>query len=587
MCGIIGACGKVNFKEYLTAQLRKLDYRGYDSAGIGYFAYDKVEVKKVFGRVSSLESLLPPNIDSRVGIGHTRWATHGRPNAINAHPQCSNDGKIALVHNGVISNYKTLQNQLKVRNYRFFSETDTEVIVNLLDWYYRRSGSFIEALAEASENLEGTYACTIIAEDEPNRLFFLKKGSPLLICKGEEATYISSDPISFEKETGPVYELEDGSYGYLSDKEISVYQKGELVGLKQITLPSSSFDLELNGYSYYMEKEIHQIPQCLDNLVSNYFGEGKLNFESSLLETIGKAKEVEILGCGSSYFAASSASFCFRKNGKKCRAQIASEWDEDQLRQEDAFYILLSQSGETADLIRCQNILNQRAIPHLVITNKKGSTLERKATYCLLLYAGDEVAVASTKTFACEVGLLYLLSSQGRAMDELSSSFKQLGECIEDILARKKEIQNLSAKLSGSLYVLGKGESYPSSQEVALKFKEVSYIHAEAFPSGEFKHGPIALIENDFPALVLISSSKNNASLRLDAEGIKSRQGNPIIICNGPFALDGDDFAFKEIEPELSAIAFGCIGALLSFFYALNKGYSIDRPRNLAKSVTV
>ena len=384
MCGIIGGIGNTDFRSFLLTGLTKLDYRGYDSAGVAYFEQGDIVIHKVCGRVAALASLLPQQLDTKVGIGHSRWATHGKPSVVNAHPHASKSGLFAIVHNGVISNYKTLQNQLKARSFDFVSKTDSEAIAHLLEWYYLRSGSVMEALRLAQEELEGSYAVAILCKDDPKHLYYLKKGAPLSINKTDSGVYLSSDPMALADLGGEFYDLPESSYGYLSENEVACFIGDSKVEPAPFPFQEVAQSTDLHGYRYHMEKEIADIPYAIAALRDNYVQDGKLSFNENLLVALKKAKRVHFLACGSSFFASQCGVASLRSRGKEALASVASEWlgfpyDLD----ESTFFVLVSQSGETADLIHCQRILNDKAIPHLTVTNTKMSSLERKSTYCL------------------------------------------------------------------------------------------------------------------------------------------------------------------------------------------------------------
>ena len=588
MCGIIGGIGNTDFRSFLLTGLTKLDYRGYDSAGVAYFEGDKIEIRKVCGRVAALSLLVPQTLHTKVGIGHSRWATHGRPSVVNAHPHASQSGMFAIVHNGVITNFKTLQNQLKARRFQFVSQTDSEVIPHLLEWYYTRSGSVMEALRLAAEELQGSYAVAILCKDDPNHLYYLKKGAPLLICKTQDGIFISSDPTPLAELGGDFYDLPEGSYGYLGEQEVVCYCGETPTAPTPFPYSGVAQSNELHGYRYHMEKEIADIPYAIAALSDNYLSNGALCFDENLLSALSGAKRIHFLGCGSSFFACQCGVSAFRARGKEALASVASEWlgfpyDLDGT----TFFILVSQSGETADLIRCQAILNEKAIPHLTITNTKMSSLERKSTYSLLLYAGLETAVAATKTFVSEVVLLELLASAlgGAALTE--ADLNCLIEGANAVLGRRNDIEHLLSAFGENTFCLATGRLLPIAREAALKLKEVGYLHAEALASGEMKHGPLALIGEGFPVLALVGEICGQEGLRASLEEIKTRGGVPLVISMASYAQDEDAFVLPNVPAPLVPSLFAIVVDLFAFVLGQSRNHPVDHPRNLAKSVTV
>ena len=590
MCGIVGGVGNIDLRTYLIEGLKKLDYRGYDSAGLSYVKDGKINVYKVAGRVSDLEAHTPPFSEALSGIAHTRWATHGQPNSINAHPHLSKNEHFAIVHNGGIENFRALKNQLKVRGYSFRSETDTEVIANMLERFYDRCGSDLESVRQTVEILEGSFACAIIASDHPNRLYFMKKASPLLIGVAEKATLLASDAYPMIGLTNRFLELEDGDYGFVEEHRAVVYHDGKRVERPLTERNVESFQHDLDGYPHYMLKEIEEIPGTMSALLNNYFDGESFTFNPELIAELRKAKSVHFLACGTSYYASMMGVGYMHYLGKQSTVTIASEWAYDPYSiDEKPFYILLSQSGETADLIRCQKIINDRGALCLAVTNTKGSTIERNATFSCLLYAGLEVAVASTKSYLSQTMFLALLTGaiQGRTKGVVH--VQSLIDACRKIINRREEIHELAkqCKDAKDAFFVGRGFDYYGALEGALKLKEIAYVHAEAYPGGELKHGPIALIEENTLVIGFVSDAEKAPAIRNNLEELASRKAKIVVFSTEPLDRSTDAFIVPQLRPHLAAAALVMVAQYFSYYVALEKGCPIDKPRNLAKSVTV
>lgn len=589
MCGIVGGVGKIDFRSYLLTGLRKLDYRGYDSAGLAYKEKGQIKLYKTVGRVDDLDRITPPFKDSPVGIAHTRWATHGEPSTINAHPQMSHSGLFAVVHNGVIENFRAIKNKLTLEGYSFKSETDTEVIANLLECNYKECHDVLEALRLSVLGLEGSYACAILFKGD-DRLYFMKKASPLLIGVGEGASYLASDPAPMIDFTKKFVDLEDGSYGYISEKEVKVFHDGKPSRVTYTERSVDQFKFDLRGYPHFMLKEIEESPSVIRRLLDNYFDGQKWLFDHSMLKAITECDDVVFLGCGTSHYACLLGVEYMHFLGKRSEAYIASEWAYyPVMSSKRPLYILLSQSGETADLILCQKYINDNGLTNIAITNTKGSTIERKSTYSLLLYAGLEVAVASTKSYVAQVTMLAMLTGALSKTINTTRHLAVLIDSINDLIARKEEIHKLAKKvyMASDAFYVGRGFDYCAALECSLKLKEISYIHAEAYPAGELKHGPIALIEPKTPVIGLISDQLSAMATRNNLVELSSRGANILIVATKALRSDGDDFLVKDVKTYLAAIPKVVFGQYFSYFVSLEKKLPIDKPRNLAKSVTV
>ena len=587
MCGIVGGVGKIDFRNYLINGLKKLDYRGYDSAGVAVLDKKHLFLKKMPGKVEDLAASLPETVPGTVGIAHTRWATHGEPNERNAHPHISMKRKFALVHNGVIENFKALKKDLAKHGYGFLSDTDSEIVVDLLEYNFH--GDVLSAIKKTMGELEGSYACAIIHADEPNRLYFMKNASPLLLGKGEGANYLASDAGAMIGLTESFIDLEDGDYGYLEAEGYAIFSEGNPVEREIVARSKDFYDDDLHGYPHYMIKEIHEIPSVLRRLLDNYLDDGFV-FDKNMLSMIKMASSVHFLACGTSFYACKVGVKYFRSIGKRSGASIASEWAYDPYDiGENPFFIILSQSGETADLIKCQKVINDNNLPNLVVTNSKGSTLERKATFSSLLYAGVEVAVASTKSYLAQIAYLALLVAALKGDGHVEGDIRTLISSIEKILADDSKIKELAyeRKDATDAFYVGRGYDYLAALEGALKMKEVAYVHAEAYPGGELKHGPIALIQKGTLVVGYISDAEKEASSRNNFVELASRGADILVVSDEKYTREGDLLSFPAVPEYLGVGPAVVISQLLAYYLAEAKGLPIDKPRNLAKSVTV
>jgi glucosamine--fructose-6-phosphate aminotransferase (isomerizing) len=589
MCGIVGGIGKADFRSYLLSGLKSLDYRGYDSAGLAYLKDGKISLYKTVGRVEDLDKITPAFSHAEAGIAHTRWATHGVPSTINAHPQFSMRKEVYLVHNGVVENFKALKRKLQTQGYDFNSETDTEVIANLIERSYRASNDPLRSLLDAMNEIEGSFACAILFAGH-DELYFIKRQSPLLLGLGEGANYLASDAVPMVKVAKRFIDIEDDSYGYMNEKEVHLFHGGHEIEPQYVVRKVEECQFDLCGYPHFMLKEIEEGPSIVRRLIDNYFDGVEYTFDPRIVAAIKDSDDIVFLACGTSHYASLLGVEYMHYLGKRSESYIASEWAYyPVVTAKKPLYILLSQSGETADLIACQKYLNDNGLLNLAITNSRGSTIDRKATFSILLYAGLEVAVAATKSFDAQAALLSMLCAACTGEFNNVRHLRQLIECMEDIIARKEEIHDLAKEVAPArdAFYVGRGYDCIASLESALKLKEISYVHAEAYAGGELKHGPIALIEKETPVFGFVSDPISASALRNNLEELKSRGASIYIISTKALHGEGDNFVMNDVKPYLSAIAKVMFGQYLSYFVALEKGLPIDKPRNLAKSVTV
>ena len=591
MCGIVGAVGFISPKEYVFKGLKMLDYRGYDSAGVAYFN-NGIEIYKDVGSVEHLLSIVPQNINTNIMIGHTRWATHGAPTKLNTHPHLSFNKKICLVHNGVIENYKELESFLKEKGYHFYGETDSEVVANLIEYYYLENNDILKTIKLVNSLLVGSYAITFFTNDDNSTMYVLKKSSPLLIGLGNNFNLVASDASPMIDYTNEFIELEDEEFGYLNKKDVAIFDKqGQPVQKQAISKNVEMISHDLKGYPHYMLKEIEEIPQTVNRIINAYFKNDKYQFNEELIDKIKESDHIIFIGCGTSYHAGLVGGRYFEKYNKSVSRFIASEWAfHPTFPGSKPFIIMISQSGETADLIHCLRIIKENNLDNLIITNTGGSTLDRNCMYSLLLRGGVEVSVASTKAYVAQVTLLAMLAASLEDDKSIINDLKQSLDVVYDIQDHYKPlIMKIADELKDKMNVfyLGRSYDYFLSLEASLKLKEISYIHSEAIPGGELKHGPIALVESGLPVLVFITDPDTASSMRSNIEEVKSRGAKVYTISTKKLSRPEDAIIVGDYAYYLSSVAISSIAFYLAYFVAVAKGLNVDKPRNLAKSVTV
>ncbi|MCH3909904.1 MAG: glutamine--fructose-6-phosphate transaminase (isomerizing) [Bacilli bacterium] len=589
MCGIVGGVGKISFRDYLLNGLRSLDYRGYDSAGLAYSKDGEIKLYKTVGRVDDLDKITPHFSGADAGIAHTRWATHGVPSTINAHPQVSMKSYFYIVHNGVVENFKALKKKLSTKGYVFKSETDTEVVADLLEFYFLQSNDPLMAMKKSIADIEGSFACAILIKGY-DELYFMKRSSPLLIGVGKDANYLASDAVPMVKYANKFIDVDDDVYGYIMPSEVHLYKDGKEIAPSYVERNVEECNFDLCGYPHFMLKEIEESPSIIRRLIDNYYNGTKFTFDSRIVKAIATSDDIVFLACGTSHYASMLGVEYMHFLGKRSESYIASEWAYyPVVTAKKPVFILLSQSGETADLIACQKYINENGLTNIAITNSRGSTIDRKATFSLLLYAGLEVAVASTKSYDAQVTILAMLVAAVTKSTNAIRHLRNLTSAIEDIISRKEEIHEIAKKMVNArdAFFVGRGYDNEAALECALKLKEISYIHAEAYAGGELKHGPIALIEKETPVIGLISDPISASALRNNLEELKSRGASIFIVSTKALKAENDNFVINDVKPYLAAVAKVTFGQYLSYYVALEKGLPIDKPRNLAKSVTV
>ncbi len=593
MCGIVGACGALDFRSYLLNGLRKLEYRGYDSCGLfvtnGTFSL----LERSVGVVDNLDRQVPSTFEQvpSVGIAHTRWATHGGVTISNCHPVHSFDRKIILVHNGVIENFTKIRDFLVSKGVSFYGNTDSEIIANLIAYHLRNSAkNMLEAIEIATSKLNGSYSLAIVHFDEPQRLYFAKNLSPLLIGKGEGANYLASDQIPMADISHQFVDLKDGRYGYITKDEIHVFFQGVEEKIKLVERSSENLDVSLNGYPHFMLKEIEETPSCIERLIKNYVFNDEYTFDAKLLKIIERASEIIFLACGTSYHASLIAVDLLRAKGKLASAYIASEFAyHPVVMSKNPLFIIISQSGETADLLKCIPFIQDNAYHLLTITNNRYSSLARKAEYYLNLYSGVEVSVASTKVYQSELALLIMLLDAAFIKGHHFNEMREQVKCLEKIIQNKEKLIPIAEEIAkyDNLFFLGRGIDYSTALEGALKMKEVTYINSSAVQAGELKHGPIALISDKFPSIAFISEEKTAHQMRNGFQEIKARGGRVFVVSSKSLSIEGDDIVVCDSPLYLSPMSKVMVAQYLTYYTAIKKGLNVDKPRNLAKSVTV
>ncbi|MEW6041540.1 MAG: glutamine--fructose-6-phosphate transaminase (isomerizing) [Elusimicrobiota bacterium] len=610
MCGIIGYLGNNKALPKLVSGLKRLEYRGYDSAGISVIQENKLFVAKEKGKISNLEKTIrglpPKSFKSLIGIGHTRWATHGAPSSINAHPHLSQDNKIAIVHNGIIENYQTIKDSLKLKSIKFTSDTDSEVIVHLIAYYYK--GDFTEAVRLACLQLEGAFGIAAIHVDHPDMLIGAKRGSPLIVGLDDGGIYLSSDILGFSGNVRKVVYLEENNIVEIKGNrhKIITLDKQTVAG-RIASIGKLELDSGLGGFKHFMAKEINLQPESvMDSMRGRLLineGTAKLNGLNLVMDELRKIHRIIFIGCGTSWHAAMVAEYMIEEiAGIPCEVEYASEFRyRNPVIEPNTLVFAISQSGETADTLAAIMEAKSRGATVLGICNVVGSSIARQTHGGIYLHAGPEIGVASTKAFSSQVtvlALLCLLLARMRRLSmakgvEIARALEKIPEQIKSVLKQESKIKSVAAhyKNSKNFLYLGRGINYPVALEGALKLKEISYIHAEGYPAAEMKHGPIALIDDNMPTFIIAPSDGTHEKIVSNVQEIRARGGRVISIINrGDKTLARLSNHVIEIPktldmmtPLLTVIPL----QLFAYHVAVMNGHDIDKPRNLAKSVTV
>ncbi|MGG3162566.1 glutamine--fructose-6-phosphate transaminase (isomerizing) [Geobacillus stearothermophilus] len=599
MCGIVGYIGYQDVKEILLRGLEKLEYRGYDSAGIAVLNESGVHVFKEKGRIADLRRIVDPNVNATVGIGHTRWATHGAPSRVNAHPHQSASGRFTLVHNGVIENYEMVKRDY-LADVTFQSDTDTEVIVQLVEKFVNDGLATEEAFRKTLSLLKGSYAIAMIDAQDENTIYAAKNKSPLLVGLGDGFNVVASDAMAMLQVTNQFVELMDGELVIVTSENVTIQTlNGETVERKPFTAELDASDIEKGTYPHYMLKEIDEQPFVIRRIIQKYQDEnGGLTIDQAIINEVLNADRLYIVACGTSYHAGLVGKQLIESWAKiPVEVHIASEFSYNMpLLSEKPLFIFISQSGETADsraVLVQTNKLGHKAI---TITNVPGSTLSREADYTLLLHAGPEIAVASTKAYTAQIAVLAILAAaaakaKGFELDfDLTKELAIVANVMEMLCDAKEEMENIASDyltLTRNCFFIGRAVDYYVCLEGALKLKEISYIQAEGFAGGELKHGTIALIENGTPVIALATQEHVNLSIRGNVKEVVARGANPCVISMRGLEGDGDRFIIPAVHPDLTPLVSVVPLQLIAYYAALHRGCDVDKPRNLAKSVTV
>lgn len=606
MCGIIGYIGTKKAKPILINGLLRLEYRGYDSAGIATVEKDGIKVIKEKGRIANLDAMDGINdLEGTIGIGHTRWATHGKPSATNSHPHYDNDKIFAVVHNGIIENYHELRKFLEDNGYTFLSDTDTEVIPNLINFYYKKEENFLKAVKLACDELKGSFALEILCKNYPDNMIVVRQDSPLVIGRGLDENYISSDIPAILSFTKDFYFLNDREFAVLSRNNIDFYDN-DLNKIDKVvkSIEWNTASAEKDGYDDFMLKEIYEQPNAIRETIGSKLSENKISFndfeiKKEFLETINR---IYIVACGTAMNAGLATKATFENFCKiPTEVDIASEFRyRDPLIDEHTLCIYISQSGETADTIAALKLAKSKGAKTIAIANVIGSSITREADYCIYTHAGPEIAVASTKAYTSQVVLLNILALYfaevldrvpSSTIDSMKKELLELPKKAEITLRNVAEVKNFANIVykETDMFFLGRGIDYYVASEGSLKLKEISYIHSESYAAGELKHGPIALIENDVTVVGIITNPNLVEKTISNIQEVITRGAKTLVITNQK--INESQF-FKVInipdtEPCLSPILSIIPLQLLAYYISKEKGLDVDKPRNLAKSVTV
>ena len=604
MCGIVGVVGNSNAVDILIQGLEKLEYRGYDSAGIYVTdAPDKGCLVKSVGRIADLRAKISSDVKGSTGIGHTRWATHGQATEDNAHPHTSETGRFVLVHNGVIENYLQIKEEY-LQGHKFKGQTDTEIAVHLIGKFVDEDGlSVLEALKKSLHIIQGSYAFALVDSQAPDTIYVAKNKSPLLIGVGEGYNMVCSDAMAMIRETSQFMEIHDKELVVLTKDAITVTDyEGNAIERGTYTAELDLSDIGKGTYPYYMLKEIDEQPTVMRKLISTYADdEGNITVDPAIVKSVQEADRIYILAAGTSYNAGFASKAMFEKlTDTPVEIGVASEWGSNiPLLSKKPMFVLLSQSGETADSRQVLVKANEMGIPSLTVTNVPGSTLSREATYTMLLHAGPEIAVASTKAYTAQIAALaFLAKAVGEANGkkealefDLVHELSIVAQSIEATLSEKdmisEKVENLLATTRNAFYI-GRGNDYYVAMEASLKLKEISYIQCEGFAAGELKHGTISLIEDGTPVLGLISASEVVAAhTRGNIQEVAARGANVLTVVEEKLAKADDDIIVNQVHPFLSPISMVIPTQLIAYYASLQRGLDVDKPRNLAKAVTV
>jgi glucosamine--fructose-6-phosphate aminotransferase (isomerizing) len=609
MCGIVGYIGERDARGILVEGLKMLEYRGYDSAGIALLVDHHIDILKTPGKVSKLDAMVGDSQPASIGIGHTRWATHGEPNEVNAHPHKDCSGNIAIIHNGIIENYLALKIKLASMGHRFESQTDTEVLAHLIEEFYRHQGNLEIAVRTALKEIDGTFGVVVMASDQPDILIAARRGSPLVIGLGDSENLIASDASALVKHTRKVVYLQDNEIALLTKDSVSLKSLDDkLIEREAEQLTFDVEQIEKGGYAHFMLKEIHEQPETVLNAMRGRLLEGegvsKMGGLQDVADNIFNAKRFVITACGTSWHAALVGKYIIEQCARiPVEVDYASEFRyRDAVLLENDIVWAISQSGETADTLAAVREARKKGAPAYGIVNVVGSTIARESNAGVYIHAGPEIGVASTKAFTSQLvvlNLINLLVARGKGVlsadkgREIVAEMQRLPEKIKQILDTAGNMERIAEEFKDSknFMYLGRGVNFPVALEGALKLKEISYIHAEGYPAAEMKHGPIALIDQNMPAVFIALRDSTYDKVLSNIQEVRARRGRVIAVAN-----EVDDHlrgmvdyiieipkTLEMLSPILSVIPL----QLLAYYIAVKRGCNVDQPRNLAKSVTV
>lgn len=607
MCGIVGYVGKEQAAPILLDGLAKLEYRGYDSAGVAVYDGSNIEIVKAKGRLQALRDLTGDGkkLKGTIGIGHTRWATHGEPSVTNAHPHFNESKTIAVVHNGIIENYQQLKEKMLSKGYHFVSETDTEVVAHLLDYYY--DGNPVRAIEKVMHRVQGSYALGILFKDFPDKMYAVRKDSPLVVGASDEGNFIASDVPAILKYTREVYFIENGEICELSEEGIQFYNEDlETIHKETKTIEWDIEAAEKGGYEHFMLKEIYEQPKAVLDTISPRIKDDKIVIDELNMteEEIKKLRRIYIVGCGSAYHVGVTGRYIIEKLTRiPVEVDIASEFRyRDPIIEPDSMTIIISQSGETADSLAALRKAQELGSKVLGIVNVVGSTIAREADNVLYTWAGPEISVATTKAYSTQLSALYLLAMLfGKTREtisdeeyaELLSELKSLPDKISEILGDKERIQWFASKYANAkdVFFLGRGVDYATSLEGSLKLKEISYIHSEAYAAGELKHGTISLIEDEILTVAVVTQPDLYEKMISNIVEVRTRGGYIFTLTNKGNCVIEDNSDFTVYIPKTHPCFTPSLAViplqLFGYYVSVAKGLDVDKPRNLAKSVTV
>ena len=611
MCGIVGFTGSQEAAPILLDGLSKLEYRGYDSAGIAVRnENDEVEIVKAKGKLKVLKEMTNDGkaVKGTCGIGYTRWATHGEPSALNAHPHCSDDENVIAVHNGIIENYQELRDKLLKKGYTFKSQTDTEVAVKLIDYYYKKYlGTPVDALNHALVRIRGSYALAVMFKEYPGEIYAARKDSPMIIGLAEGESYLASDVPAILKYTRNVYYIGNLELARLTKGSVTFYNlDGDEIQKEMKTIDWDTEAAEKGGYEHFMLKEIHEQPKVVRDTIHSVLQNGKISFESVGLtdEEMRNIQQIYIVACGSADHVGMAAQYVLEElTSLQVRVELASEFRYRTMTlAKNSLAIIISQSGETADSLAALRLCKEKGVKTLGIVNVVGSSIAREADDVFYTLAGPEISVATTKAYSCQLVAAYLLAMQfakarGEITEErfaaLAADIETIPEKIQRILEDKERLQWFASKIVNikDAFFIGRGIDYAIGMEGSLKLKEISYIHSEAYAAGELKHGPISLIEDGTVVFSVVTQSALYEKTISNMVEVKSRGAKLFgLTTYGNYAME-DTADFTVYIPKIDNLFAGSLSViplqLLSYYVSVGKGFDVDKPRNLAKSVTV